>query len=135
MKTASELYPKYAEEKDFYGPSDYQPIIDEFGEVLLQIDDGDYDGDSRILYRKDGKFGWLQFGWGSCSGCDALQACTDISDIQELMDELSEQIMWFEDKESAIIFFETHDWKGDYSWHTSNQKTFVKDAIALLKSM
>lgn len=57
------------------GPSSYQPIMDSFGNIILQVDDNDYQGDSRLLYREDDRIGFLQFGWGSCSGCDSLQAC------------------------------------------------------------
>jgi hypothetical protein len=57
MKNAKELYPEYWEYEqkgaDFYGPSDYDPIIYEIGNVIIKVDDNDYQGDSRILYEKD----------------------------------------------------------------------------------
>lgn len=63
MKTAKELYPEYWENEQksgsFYGPGNYQPIIDEIGNVLVQVDDGDYQGDTRVMYEKDGKYGDL----------------------------------------------------------------------------
>lgn len=133
MKTAAELFPTYAEEEkkdgSFYGPGDYQPILNEFGEILLQVDDEGYQGDTRVLYLSNGKYGWLQFGWGSCSGCDALQASNHISEIQVLMDELFKSIKWFDSKEEALKFFQEHDWEGDYSWNRKEQKQFVKKCI------
>ena len=80
---AETLYPNFS-----YCESDYQPIVDSFGNVLIQVDDADYQGDTRVLYEKDGKYGYLNFGWGSCSGCDALQACCNIEEIQELINSL-----------------------------------------------
>ena len=58
-----------------WGWYDYQPMLNAFGKVAIQVDDDAYQGDSRLLYDENGKIGVLIFGWGSCSGCDALQAC------------------------------------------------------------
>ena len=136
MKTAIELYPEYVKDEQengyFYGPSDYQPILNEFGEILVQVDDQDYQGDSRVLYRDGSRFGWLQFGWGSCSGCDSLQACDSMKEVQELIDQLKSEIKWFDSKEEAIKFFENHDWQGDYSWHADEQKEFIRRSLEVL---
>lgn len=90
MKTARELY-----EKDGYW-YDYQPMLQEFGEILLQIDDDGYQGDSFLIYENNNEYGLLIFGWGSCSGCDALQGCNNINEVQELMDSLYDSITWFD---------------------------------------
>lgn len=136
MKKATELYPDYAKNEQengyFYCPGDYQPILDEFGEILVQVDDKGYQGDSRVLYRDGSRYGWLQFGWGSCSGCDALQACDSMAEVQELMDNLHDEIRWFDNKEEAVKFFETHDWEGDYSWHADEQKEFIRRSLEVL---
>ena len=136
MKTAAELY-LIEEEEDKYwlGESNYQPMLDEFGTIALQVDDDDYQGDSRVLYCDGERWGWLQFGWGSCSGCDALQACESIEEIQTLMDGLYTDIKWFSSTEEALQFFIDHDWKGDYSWHASEQQEFVTKVVALLKEV
>lgn len=55
---------------------DYKPIVNSFGKIIIQVNDGDYQEDSYILLEDDGRYGYLSFGWGSCSGCDALQACS-----------------------------------------------------------
>ena len=129
METALELYPDYAKsEKEygsFYGPGSYQPILDSFGKILVQVDDNDYQGDSRVLYKNGNKYGWLQFGWGSCSGCDSLQACSTIKEIQELIDDLYRSIKWFNTKKQLLDFFKNHDWEGDYSGRSNEQKDFI----------
>ena len=138
MKTAIELYPEYASDEKEWGyfcsPSNYQPILDEFGEILVQVDDEDSAGDSRVLYRDDSRFGWLQFGWGSCSGSDALQGCSNMKEVQELIDSLQSEIEWFDSQEEAIKFFETHDWEGDYSWREDKQKEFVQRSLGILRA-
>lgn len=133
MKPISEVYPDLAGRESFYGPGDYGPLLLSMGhEIMLQVDDDDYQGDSRLLLKDGDKVGYLQFGWGSCSGCDALQACNTIGEIEELRDELKSQIRWFDTKADAHKFFEEHDWEGDYSWHHEVQKQFVIEAKALL---
>jgi hypothetical protein len=114
--------------------SNYGPMIVAFGEIVLQVDDSDYQGDSRILYRRvGGQFGWLQFGWGSCSGCDALQGCDSYDDLQKLMDSTRESITWWDSAQEALDFFLKHDWEGDYS-NGEVQQGFVASCITFLKS-
>lgn len=112
---------------------DYTPLIEAFGNVAIRIDDHGYQGDTRILYDNDGKIGYLIFGWGSCSGCDALQACHDYEDLQRLCDQLQDMIMWFESKDAALTYFHEHDWEGDFSWHFYETREFVDKAIAYLE--
>lgn len=124
---AKELY-----EDDCLGWYDYQPMLDAFGKIAVQVDDDDYQGDSRLLYDEDGRIGVLIFGWGSCSGCDALQACDSLEDVQELCNRLQESIKWFGDKEQALDYFKNHDWKGDYSWYQTETKEFISKCIEYL---
>lgn len=131
MKTVAEMYPDYY---GGYGPGSYQPIIDAIGEILLQVDDTDYQGDSRILYKSGDRIGYLQFGWGSCSGCDALRACDTVADIQQLADSLERETKWFESKAEALEFFKTHNWGQDYSWWRDEQKEFIRQAIKILEA-
>lgn len=92
MKKAKEIY----EHDRFSSWYDYQPMLDEFGEILIQVDEEAYSGDSFLIYKNDNKYGLLVFGWGSCSGCDALQACDTIDEVQKLMDGLYNDIIWFD---------------------------------------
>ena len=132
MKTAKELYGE-----DGRGVSDYQPMLQEFGRIMLQVDDHDYQGDSRVLYsaydygKRKTRIGYLNFGWGSCSGCDSLQACGSTEEIQKLMDDLYASIKWFDEESDALAYFKQHDWKGDYGWGHDGARRFVNAAIAL----
>ena len=77
MKTAAQLFPEAIDPEDgrfLSWKTDYTSILNQFGYIVIKVDDDDYQGDSRVLYEgyKD-EVGYLQFGWGSCSGCDALQ--------------------------------------------------------------
>lgn len=121
-------------ENERWGWCDYQPMLDAFGKIAIQVDDDDYQGDSRLLYDENGKIGVLIFGWGSCSGCDALQACGSLGEVQELCDSLQEDIKWFDDKAQALEYFANHDWQGDYSWHQMETKKFINKCIEYLSA-
>lgn len=132
MKTAKKLYPGGSRDSSFNYESSYTPMLEQFGTILLKVDDKDWQGDSRILYEKDNLYGYLQFGWGSCTGCDALQSCTNIKEIQELMDRLCNSVKWFDSAKEALKFFIEHDWQGDYSYHQEEQKEFIEKAKEIL---
>ena len=118
-------YPIYHEQ------CDYNYIVEDFGHVAIQVDDEDYQGDSRILFDNEDNYGILIFGWGSCSGCDALQRCESWEELTELYDELLYSVTWFDTKEECIDYLNTHDWEGDFCW---NEKTreFINRAIEYL---
>ncbi len=95
------LYPECNEDDYFSTPYDYQPIIDAIGTVLVQKRDQDYQGDTFVLYGGDinyrggeSVYGILVIGWGSCSGCDSLQACSSYDDLQQLADSLENSVQW-----------------------------------------
>ena len=104
--------------------SDYQPMVDAMGEVIIQVDDNDYQGDTRVLLRKGSQYGVLIFGWGSCSGCDALQSCDTWEDVQELGESLENSIRWFDDLDSLKAYWKIKYNPGEYFWHKEESKKF-----------
>lgn len=92
--------------KDYnYG---YEGLVDSFGvEVVFSEHDEDYQGDSFYLLKDaEGRYGFLNFGWGSCSGCDAYEAIRgDGNDaLEELRDELWESVSWFDSLEDLRVY-------------------------------
>lgn len=131
LRPVREVYPEH--EGRWGGPCDYGPLLRSLGAaVILQVDEGGWQGDSWVLLRDGARFGYLQFGWGSCSGCDALQGCHSFEDIEKLQRELAEAIQWFDSREQAAAWFEAHDWGGDYP--NSDRDEFVRRAKRLLSS-
>jgi len=110
---------------------DYQPIVESFGDVLVQVDDNDYSGDTRVLLKSGGRFGFLNFGWGSCSGCDALQSCNSYRAVEELIQGLERDIKWFDNLQDAKDYIASPDRKSSYYWHESEWKSFVDQVLAL----
>lgn len=132
------VYPQLDRDGRWQDQCNYEPMVEAFGRTICSVDTDDYQGDSfRLLAdgdEPDQKYGLMVFGWGSCSGCDALQACASVKELQELMDHLQDQIRWFADKESLLKFMMEHDWEGDWHWHRSEAHQFRKKVMEFLNS-
>lgn len=73
----------------------YDDLIESMDvEVLIEKHDGSYQGDSFYLVQKGDEYGLLIFGWGSCSGCDALEGCSTYERVVELRNDMYEEIDW-----------------------------------------
>lgn len=117
--------------EEFWSAScEYDDLLSTFEhEVILKVDDNAYQGDSRVLLKKsDDEYGLLVFGWGSCSGCDALQGCDSIKEVEELRDSLYNSIIW-KSKSEMLDYFKTHDWVGDFAYDPE----FVGKGINILE--
>src|SRR5581483_8336566 len=115
MKPINEVYPEHAKDEAegdyFYGPGSYQPLLESFGyDIVLQVDDDDYQGDSRLIFKDDSRYGLLIFGWGSCSGCDSLQACDSMKEIEQLRADIHNNIIWKDSAAELLEFTEKRDW-------------------------
>lgn len=62
--------------------------------IISSWQEDGYQGSWGAILEKDGKRGEITFSFGSCSGCDALQACNNDSDEQILLKELESNIKW-----------------------------------------
>lgn len=123
MRTAKEIYER-EQLGEYEEIADYQPMLEEFGKILIQVDDDDYQGCSFLLYEIGGGYGYLCFGWGSCSGCDELQACRNMEEVQELMDKLYKEIKWFENIKDLKQFF-NKEWELCHEGHEESFPSFL----------
>lgn len=111
----------------------YQKLIDAMDvTTIINTDLGSYSGDSLYLVKEGNRFGYLQFGWGSCSGCDALQACRNYKELDELRQSLYDSIKWFDSAKEGFRWFLNHDWKGDYLGSNEDVQIFVDKCAAYL---
>lgn len=128
-----ELWHQYQGGKSWSGGSDgwwdggYHDLIDDLGEVLTDVRVGDYAGSLLWLLRDGDRFGYLSIGYGSCSGCDALEGCDTLAELRELHDELAGYVRWGSRSET-LAFLRDHDWEGDWSYQ--EDKEAVSDFIA-----
>ena len=113
-----------------YGPGDYEPIMRALGMILVEESSADYQGDTLALIKSpEGKYGVLQFGWGSCSGCDALQACSSWEDLQELCDEMEQSVRWHDSLREVQVAVSAKDWEGTYAPELN--KAFIDKVLAV----
>lgn len=98
---------------------DYDDLIDSFEvEVLHSEHEMDYQGDSYYLLRLGPSYGMLIVGWGSCGGCDALEACDNrIDALTELRDELWDDIHWEPSAQDMWRYIQTKDWRLEWMGH------------------
>lgn len=112
----------------FCAPS-YDELIDSF-EVLTLIEehDDDYQGDSFYLFTDGRQFGILVFGWGSCSGCDALEGCDSEEEVIELRGDLWNSIVWRSESE-MIEYLRTHDSPSKWYYYTDAGRRFDRKLL------
>lgn len=123
---------KDLDNKNCYG---YEGLIDSFEvDVVLSEHDDDYQGDSFYLLRDaDDRYGYLVFGWGSCSGCDAFEAASDDvswgsnpTALIDLRDELWNDVSWFDSLDNLRAYFVENDVKLQWYGYRSTFKVFLE---------
>lgn len=132
MKDIREVYPDSEAYGSFWASGDYTPMLESLGQIVARADQNDYQGDSMVLFRDGSRFGYLVFGWGSCSGCDALQACGSYEEIDSLRASLSESIRWGTAQEIRE-YLEQKDWETEYM-DRAMVSEFISKAIPVLAS-
>lgn len=130
MKTIQEVYPGLRPGWAF-GPYDYAPLLESLGTAVVRVDQEDYQGDSWVLFRDGDSFGYLQFGWGSCSGCDALQACGSYEELEELRRQLAASIRWGT-REELVAYLRTIDPAVSYA--PKELSMFLAEALSALEA-
>jgi hypothetical protein len=109
----------------------YWDLIESFEVTVLleQEEDGEaYEGDTRVLLTDGTRWGMLTFGWGSCSGCDALAGCGTNAEVTQLRDELWNAIIWRDSPGDLATYIRDKDWTLDFSYSA----TFNEAALSIL---
>lgn len=105
---------------------DYHQIAEKLcDEILIYESDNDYQGSTFSLIRSGTKFGYLEFGWGSC-GCDAAEAADSYEEWKDLFESLRDGVKWFDSLQQFLSWATNErDWKGEWSWH-DGAKAFIR---------
>lgn len=109
---------------------DYTPLLHGLGHLVVRQDEEDYQGDTLALYRREEEWGILRVGWGSCSGCDALQGCRSPRAVATLATDLARAIRWGSPADTRHYLL-THDWAGD-AINQDLVRRFQAQALAVL---
>jgi hypothetical protein len=100
---------------------------------IFSEEEGDYQGEWFTAGKdKEGNWYWKKGSYGSCSGCDWLQAICDEKGAKEFIDEMSKVIKIGKDPKEAIGYLEK---ELDNLWEDANKvikeiiKKIEQDAI------
>ncbi len=105
----------------------YEELVESTGcKVELAVSDDDYRGDTRLVVSNGPRYGYLRFGWGSCSGCDWLEDCNTPAEFQELRLSLAKGIVWRDSKADLLQYIKERDWAIDGYGNDADQKFLLK---------
>lgn len=106
---------------------DYDKLATLFGlPILYSWEEPYYQGDAFfVLQGEDGRLGLMVYGFGSCSVCDALQACSTTQDVADLANEMLEETRWFDDKDAMRAFINDPESKLNDWW--MNDRAITKN--------
>lgn len=136
-------YPPYSyggepEDPDEFGyaqASDYGAMVELLpGEAIVNVDAGDYQGDTYVLLKDGNRYGYVTFGWGSCSGCDALQACSSFEEVADLFESIEGAVHWEPTADAMLNWWKAKDWEGTYVWHEAELKEFAAKVFEALEA-
>ena len=82
-------------------PMGYDQIVALQGEIIKDWVIGSWQGDYVYLLKNSDLFSLVVIGYGSCSGCDALEACENDEDFESLKQSVLNTIV-FDSKEGLI---------------------------------
>ena len=92
----------------------YTDIIGSFGTLIEEADGGNYHGDMVFVVENSGQFGFGEFGYGSCSHCDALEAAYDSDDEKaSVRNDIGRTINWFDSIGQGVAYMKE---VGDGRW-------------------
>lgn len=117
----------------------YQDLVSTFCDsILVDTECGSYSGDSLLLLKAGERIGLLSFGWGSCSGCDALQGALlygngDDADVDALRDDLARSVVWKDVAAEMLAYLEAKDW--DATYHAGEGDHVVEFMAAARKAL
>lgn len=104
--------------------------------VETSKDFGSYQGDSIAVVSDGVRRGIVVWGYGSCSGCDALEGATpsywredeeqDWSEVNSLADSLLESVRWAPDGDVSLIAKEMLD-KNDWYLYDEEMKSYLTE--------
>lgn len=108
----------------------YDEIIATQGEIIGQWVMGTWQGDYIYLLKNDDKYSFFVIGYGSCSGCDALESCDNDEEFNELKEDIINRIAWGTKKE--IIDHITNEEANRWYFHEYGWEEIQKEALDLL---
>lgn len=81
-------------------------------ETLLERAEDGYSGETLVIVHDpdDGRVGFLNYSWGSCSGCDSVYGASSYEDAEEIRTGLRESINWATSRAELRAWIDTPEW-------------------------
>lgn len=115
------------------GFASYSDMVARCGEVLLEHTDSGYQGDTFALVKgPDGRIGYVEFSWGSCSACDALAACSTHAEVGALAESIREGVRWFNSVSEAVAYLVAAEERNDHTVWSDTFRAFRRDAKGMV---
>ena len=129
MKTIRNIYRLPEGETVFVTLDDkYEIILRSFQyKIIIRVDENGYSGDIYVVFEDDYRgFGYLCFGFGSCTGCDALKKCKTVAEAEMLQLKLHNKIRWFESLDEMLEYLHDDTYKAcNYEFNLITFQTFL----------
>lgn len=114
----------------YYPPMGYDEIVATQGEVIGQWVMGTWQGDYIYLLKNKDKYSFFVIGYGSCSGCDALESCENDEEFNELKQDIINRIAWGTKQE--IVDHINNEEANRWYFHEDGWEEIQKEALDLL---
>ena len=117
----------------------YGAMVASWGYEILDMEPfGEYHGDYAVLLQDGNRYGWLTFGYGSCSGCDTMEYLDygggTEKEYIEFAEQVRNEIKWDSARGLADWLSDTEIQEGKYSWHEDGYPEYVKAAVEKLRA-
>jgi len=90
---------------------DYDELLESVNldvDWTIKAQEYNYQGDYFYFGEYANRFYFVVIGYGSCSGCDALQACSTYTDMVDLRDDIKRDIREFDSLQEFKVWFDEH---------------------------
>lgn len=135
MKTIKECFPDLSNEHGWLSncPSRVELLASCGADVLVDVEEGSYQGQGFVLLKRGDEYGYVNYWYGSCSGCDSLMAAHTIEDIERERSELVESIQWDRDRSRLLEHIKADRPFSDSNWDdASTHPDFLVKAMKVL---
>lgn len=127
LKMSGNLLKKSEKPFDLYDQPGYQEMMTNSGyNVLAWETFGDYQGDYAAVLSNGMDYGFTVIGYGSCSGCDALEGCDTQEEYDTLMESVRNNIFWgnqYDVRNKILNSFDDNNWyRSDAGFNDSVMK-------------
>ena len=114
----------------------YDALVALHGDIVGSLTLGSYQGDLLyVIYDPETKlYGFVHTGYGSCSGCDALEAAVGYQDDVDWdsVFRIAQSLVPDQGRtaENMIAWLQSHDWEGEYYGHEAgNIHSWITDTL------